>query len=63
MKKKKSFIKILGIVLTAISGTVLTVVTGGVMLPATVVSIASVVGGVGTSLIVLDHNLKTEEEK
>lgn len=56
--KKLSLLKKIGIIATAVSGTILTIATGGLFaLPAIVVSIAQVSGAVGTSLIVLDSKL------
>ncbi len=58
--KKKHTLRLIGIILTAISGTLLTVVTGGLALPVVVVTIASVTGALGTSMIALDAKLAAD---
>lgn len=58
---KKGVLKKIGIVLTAIGGTILSVATAGIALPAAVTAVASVAGAVGTSLIALENKL--EENK
>lgn len=59
--KKKLSLKIIGIILVSISGTILTVVTGGMALPAVVTSIASVAGALGTGMITLDAALQNPD--
>lgn len=55
---KKGTLKKIGIILTAVSGTILSVATAGIALPAVLVTIASVAGAAGTSMIVLEEKLK-----
>lgn len=59
--KKRSLLKIIGIVTTAISGTILTLSTGGLALPLAVVTTAQVAGALGTSLIIIDSKLNQNE--
>jgi hypothetical protein len=52
--KKKKIVKKIGIVLT---GTILSIATAGVILPASITAVASIAGAVGTSLIAVDSKL------